>query len=306
MQQAMENILEYGHQRLREVIAALDEGPRNAEEQLDDGSRLKVHITKENGQMCFNFDGTSPVHRGNMNATPAIVESVVMYVLRVLVNEPIPLNEGLMRAVRLEFPTQPCLLNPGFELPPEEAPAVFGGNTEVSQRLTDTLLRAFQLCACSQGTMNNLLFGNPHFGFYETIGGGTGAGPGFAGSDGTHHHMTNTRITDAEIMEQRYPVRVMAFGRRSGSGGAGRFPGGEGLRRELYFEEDVSLSLLGEHRTQAPYGLKGGKPGSVGRQFIARGNEKPKPLPGHAKAELRAGDRIIIETPGGGGYGLQG
>jgi 5-oxoprolinase (ATP-hydrolysing) len=306
IQQAMENILEYGHQRLLDVISGLGDAPQEAEEQLDDGSRLKVHITKKDGQMQFNFEGTSPVHPGNMNATPAIVESVVMYVLRVLVNEPIPLNEGLMRAVQLRFPKQSSLLNPDFALPPEQAPAVFGGNTEVSQRLTDTLLRAFQLCACSQGTMNNLLFGNTHFGFYETIGGGTGAGPGFAGSDGTHHHMTNTRITDAEIMEQRYPVRVMAFGRRSGSGGEGKFRGGEGLRRELYFEEDVSLSLSGEHRRQAPYGLKGGKPGAVGVQFLVRGDEKPKPLPGHAKAEVSAGDRIIIETPGGGGYGLQG
>lgn len=301
---AMERILEYGHQRLREVISKRGAQVYQAEERLDDGHRLKVRITTgENGDISFDFDGTSPVHPGNMNATPAIVESVVMYVLRVLVDEPLPLNEGLMRAVELHFPRHPSLLNPDFELPPEQAPAVFGGNTEVSQRLTDTLLRALQLCGCSQGTMNNLLFGNETFGFYETIGGGTGAGPGFAGADGTHHHMTNTRITDAEVMEQRYPVRVMAFGRRSGSGGAGRYKGGEGLRRELCFEEKMALSLLGEHRKQVPYGMKGGQPGAAGRQVLVRVGQAPEELPGHVKISVYPGDRIIIETPGGGGFG---
>jgi len=178
-----------------------------------------------------------------------------------------------------------------------------GGNVETSQRLTDTILKAMGVVACSQGTMNNLLFGNNRFSYYETICGGCGAGPGFNGASGVHHHMTNTRITDPEIMEHRYPVRLVCFSLRQGSGGHGTFSGGEGVYREIEFLERVHLSILSQHRKEAPYGLEGGNPGSCGRQWIVRREGEKETLEGMDEAEMYPGDRIIVETPGGGGFG---
>ena len=182
-------------------------------------------------------------------------------------------------------------------------PAVVGGNTEVSQRLTDTLLKAFQLAACSQGTMNNFLFGNSHFGYYETICGGTGAGPEFDGTDAVHQHMTNTRITDPEILELRYPVRLDKFEIRKGSGGKGKQKGGDGITRQIFFKEPLELNILSQHRIEKPYGLKGGSPGKTGHQSIIRKNGAIQKLNGMDSASVNEGDRIIIQTPGGGGYG---
>src|SRR5207247_7701642 len=180
-------------------------GRYEAIEPPDDGSPLRVAITVAGDRASIDFTGSSGTHPGNLNATPAVVRSVVMYVLRLLLREPLPLNEGLMRAVSLALP--PGILNPDFDRDPARAPAIVGGNIETSQRLVDTLLKALRLAACSQGTMNNVLFGNDRFGYYETIGGGCGAGPGFHGASAVHSHMTNTRITDPEIVEHRYPVR---------------------------------------------------------------------------------------------------
>jgi 5-oxoprolinase (ATP-hydrolysing) len=195
-------------------------------ERLDDGSILKVKIKPVQQNLVIDFTGSSKVHRGNLNATEAIVHSVVLYVLRLLVNEPLPLNEGLLKNVKLKVPTG--ILNPKFDKINAKSPAVVGGNTEVSQRLTDTLLKAFRLAACSQGTMNNFLFGNKEFGYYETICGGTGAGKGFNGADAVHQHMTNTRITDPDLLEHRYRVMLERFSFRDGSGGKGKWNGGEG------------------------------------------------------------------------------
>lgn len=300
--ESMQLILNYGEVRTREMLSRSGLSEVRAEELLDDGTPLRVKAALRDGLLHLDFSGSGAVHSGNLNATPAIVSSVVMYVLRVLLSEPVPLNEGLMRAVRLHLPPG-TLLNPDFGEAAEACPAVFGGNTEVSQRLTDTLLKAFGKVACSQGTMNNLLFGNARFGFYETLGGGTGAGEGFAGADAVHHHMTNTRITDAEVLESRYPVRVTRLEIRQGSGGAGKWRGGDGMVRELEFLEPVSLTLLSEHRNQRPYGLAGGEPGSPGRQLIIRADGSTDALGGQAKAQLNAGDRFRIETPGGGGFG---
>ncbi|MCH8567911.1 MAG: hydantoinase B/oxoprolinase family protein [Balneolales bacterium] len=301
------SVLEYGREKMAEAIARLDDGKTyEAEEHLDGGALLKASIRKKGDRLMLDFSGTSPVQRGNLNATPAIVHSVVMYIIRLLVDEPIPLNDGLMELVDVHIP-EGSLLNPGFS--GDDAgtmPAVFGGNTEVSQRLTDTLIKALELCSCSQGTMNNLVFGNERFGFYETIGGGTGAGPGFDGAHGVHHHMTNTRITDAEILENRYPVRVKAFSLRPGSGGGGLFKGGNGVIRELEFLEPVSLTLLCEHRKVAPFGLKGGKPGQTGEQFVKTKDGQLSKIPGNAKIELNTGDSLILHTPGGGGWGETG
>jgi 5-oxoprolinase (ATP-hydrolysing) len=167
----------------------------------------------------------------------------------------------------------------------------------------DTLLKALGLVACSQGTMNNLIFGNPGFGYYETLGGGCGAGPGFDGAHAVHSHMTNTRITDPEIVERRYPVRVERFAVRRGSGGRGRHRGGDGLTREITFLEPVSLSLLTQHRASGPYGIRGGEPGAPGSQCVVRRNGEIVRLDAVDGCELEAGDRLIMETPGGGGCG---
>jgi 5-oxoprolinase (ATP-hydrolysing) len=288
----------------RSVVAAFERlaGARyEAEERLDDGTPLRVRIDVVDGAAHFDFGGTGGVHPGNLNATPAVVRSVVLYVVRLLVTEPLPLNEGMMRPVSLTIPEG--LLNPPFPDDPASAPAVVGGNVETSQRLVDTLLKALGLAACSQGTMNNVSFGTSGFGYYETVCGGCGAGPDFHGASAVHSHMTNTRITDAEIIEHRYPVRLDRFAVRRGSGGAGRLRGGDGVVREVVFGESMSLSILSQHRREGPYGLEGGLPGKPGRQRLVRAGGAVEELEAIDGREVGPGDRLILETPGGGGYG---
>ena len=276
--------------------------PRKSVLHLDDGTQLAVQIRKTSDRLVIDFKGTSDVHPGNTNANPAIVSSVVLYVFRVLVGQgrDLPLNEGFLENVDLRIPRS-CL-NPDFPDDPFLAPAVVGGNVEVSQRLTDLLFQAMDLAANSQGTMNNLLFGNRLFSFYETLGGGAGAGPGFNGASGMHVHMSNTAVTDPEILEHRFPVRLERFQLRPGSGGAGRFVGGDGLIREFCFLEGLTLSILAQMRTQAPVGGGGGNPGMPGKQVFIRNSESYS-LSGDAELEVEPGDRLIIETPGGGGWG---
>jgi 5-oxoprolinase (ATP-hydrolysing) len=286
---------------IRAALRGIPDGVYEAEERLDDGSPLRVRIVVEGDRASIGFAGSADVHPGNLNATPAIVRSVVLYVLRLLVREPLPLNEGLMRAVELDIP--PGLLNPPFGDPARD-PAVVGGNTEVSQRLTDTLLKALGLAACSQGTMNNVLWGSDRFGYYETVCGGSGAGPGWHGASAVHTHMTNTRITDPEVVEHRYPVRVERFAVRAGSGGAGRWRGGDGAMRELTFLQPMSLSVLTQHRAEGPYGMAGGLPGAPGRQRVVRAGGGEMELKSVDGMEVEAGDRLVLETPGGGGFGL--
>jgi 5-oxoprolinase (ATP-hydrolysing) len=287
--------------RMRRALAARPPGIYRALEALDDGTPLAVCVTLAGERATFDFTGSGAVHPGNLNATPAIVRSVVLYVLRLLLAEPLPLNEGLLDPIELIVP--PGLLDPPFGARPEDCPAVVGGNVETSQRLVDTLLKALGVAACSQGTMNNTLFGNQRFGYYETICGGAGAGPGFAGASAVHTHMTNTAITDPEILEQRYPVRLESFAVRRGSGGAGRYRGGDGSRREFVFLEAVSLSLLSQHRVERPYGGAGGAAGEAGRQWLVRADGSRLALAGNAACEVEAGDRLVVETPGGGGWG---
>jgi 5-oxoprolinase (ATP-hydrolysing) len=270
-------------------------------EHLDDGSPLAVSITVSNGAMVFDFSGSAAVHPGNLNATPAVVRSAVLYVLRVLSGGDLPLNEGLLERVRIELPAG--ILNPEFADDPFEAPAVVGGNVETSQRLVDLMFKAVGAVACSQGTMNNVLFGNERFGYYETVCGGSGAGPGFDGAGAVHTHMTNTAITDPEILELRYPVRLERFAVRRGSGGRGRWRGGEGVVRELTFLEPLSLSVLGQHRTEGPYGVEGGEPGEPAMVTLRRADGTEIRLGAVDQREVEAGDRLILETPGGGGWG---
>lgn len=291
--------------RLRAALARLPTGRYEAVERLDDGAaiavRIEIHGPGANPVATIDFEGTAGVHPGNLNAPPAVVRSAILYVLRLLIAEPLPLNEGILSAVEIRIPSG--MLNPPFPGNPAEAPAVVGGNVETSQRLVDTLLKALRLAAGSQGTMNNLLFGNERFGFYETVCGGAGAGPGFHGASAVHTHMTNTRITDPEVLEHRYPVRLERFAIRAGSGGAGRFRGGDGAVRELTFLEPMSLSLLSQHRVEAPYGMEGGEPGQRGRQRLVRVLGEVEEMASVDGREVGPGDRLILETPGGGGWG---
>ena len=286
---------------LREALAQLPDGRYQATERLDDGSPLCVSIDLAGDHATIDFAGSAGVHPANLNATPAIVQSAVLYVLRLLVREPLPLNEGLLRAVTLRIP--PGILNPPFPDDPAHCPAVVGGNVETSQRLVDTLLKAFHLAACSQGTMNNVLWGSERFGYYETVCGGAGATPHADGADAVHSHMTNTRITDPEIIEHRYPVRVERFAVRRGSGGGGCHRGGDGAVREFTFLAPLSLSLLTQHRQEGPYGLAGGKPGRPGAQHVLRATGEVIALDSIDGCEVGLGDRLLLETPGGGGWG---
>jgi 5-oxoprolinase (ATP-hydrolysing) len=291
--------------RLAAALEKLPLGELAAEERLDDGHRIavKARVFEEDDgrRLELDFAGTSATHPGNLNATPAIVHSAVLYVLRLLLAEDLPLNEGLLQRVELKLPE--CFLSPAFHPDPAKSPAVVGGNTETSQRLVDTLVKAFGLLACGQGTMNNLLFGDATFGYYETVCGGAGAGPGFAGASAVHTHMTNTRITDPEILERRFPVRLERFEIRRGSGGKGKFPGGDGAVRELRFLRRLELSILAQHRIEAPFGRQGGQPGQPGRQRLLRESGEIEELAGVAQATVHPGDRLLLETPGGGGWG---
>ncbi len=292
----MRQLQEAAGAKVAREIGRLPDGVHRFRDQLDDGTPIQVALTIRGERMIIDFAGTGPAVAGNLNAPPAVVQAAVIYVLRALVAERIPLNGGCLDPVEVRVP-------PGSLLDPPPGAAVAGGNVETSQRIVDVLLGALGRVAASQGTMNNVAFGDASFGYYETIGGGAGAGDGFHGASGVHTHMTNTRITDIEVLEARHPVRLLEFALRRGSGGAGRWRGGDGLVRRYEFLAPVTLSILSERRTTAPYGLRGGAPGAPGRNAIRRRDGRREELGGKASAELAAGDRLSIETPGGGGYG---
>lgn len=288
--------------KMRAALARFSDGVYRFTDRLDDGTAIRVAVTVRDGRAVIDFTGTDPVHSGNFNANRAIVTSAVLYGLRCLIDEDIPLNAGVLAPVDVVLPA--CFLNPIAGARAEDCPAVAAGNVETSQRIVDCLFGALAIAAASQGTMNNLLMGNDRFGYYETICGGAGAGPGFAGVDAVHTHMTNTRLTDPEVLEARYPVRLVRFQVRSGSGGRGRFRGGDGVVREIEFLEPLEVSIVSQRRTIAPYGLAGGEAGAPGRNMLIRlDTGEVEVLSSVAQASVRRGDRLIIETPGGGGYG---
>jgi 5-oxoprolinase (ATP-hydrolysing) len=296
----LRGILDRSAALMRERLTGFG-GVRRAAGSLDDGTPLVVALTLERGRLTVDFAGSGAQHPGNLNATPAIVRSVLLYALRVWLDDDVPLNEGLLESVDPRLP--PGLLNPDFSPPDDRAPAVVGGNVEVSQRLADLLLEALGICAHGPGTMNNVIFGNETFGYYETLAGGGGAGPEFDGASGRHVHMTNTALTDPEVLEHAYPVRVLCHALRRGSGGSGRRRGGDGIVREIEFREPVTVSLLTQSRTVAPRGLAGGGDGLPGRQFRITAAGEKRPLDGVTTTEFAAGERLRIETPGGGGWG---
>ena len=287
----MHAVQELAGDSVARVIRALPEGNSSFRDALDDGTPIAVTLRVAGGTLTIDFSESGPESSGNLNAPRAVTLAAVLYVLRALVGRAIPLNSGCLRDVRVHLPER-SILNPS------SGRAVAGGNVETSQRVVDVLLGALGSAAASQGTMNNVSFGQRDFGYYETIAGGAGAGPGFSGASAVHTHMTNTRITDPEVIEQRFPVRIREFSVRRGSGGAGAYPGGDGVCREYEFLEPLTVSLLTERRASAPFGLAGGHPGLPGRNF-----HNGREVPGHAVFEVSAGDRLRIETPGGGGYG---
>jgi 5-oxoprolinase (ATP-hydrolysing) len=256
-----------------------------------------VGVDAGNARAVVDFAGTSPTSPSNFNAPSAIARAAVLYVFRSLIEESIPLNDGCLRPIEIRLP-------PHSLLSPEYPAAVVAGNVETSQCLTDALLAALGVCAASQGTMNNLTFGNERYQYYETICGGAGAGPGFAGASAVHTHMTNSRLTDPEVLEWRYPIRIARFAIRRGSGGDGLHRGGDGAVREIEFLEDMHAAILSSRRRVAPFGLAGGADGLPGRNTVIRASGAREALAGTAQVELVAGDRLLIETPGGGGYGV--
>ena len=273
-----------------------------ASDQMDDGTPIALTVTIDaaSGDATFDFTGTGPQVIGNTNAPPAVTASAVVYALRCMVASDIPLNQGCLAPVTMVLPAR-CLLAPRADA------AVVGGNVLTSQRVTDVVLKAFGAAAASQGCMNNFTFGDGASGYYETIAGGGGAGPGWAGAHGVHTHMTNTRITDPEVLERRYPVVLHTFSLRTCSGGPGAWPGGDGVVREVEFLRPMTACVLTERRATRPFGLAGGGDAQPGvNLLVRRGGGDTISLGGKAVVRVRGGDRIVIRTPGGGGYGRPG
>ncbi|MEZ5498396.1 MAG: hydantoinase B/oxoprolinase family protein [Steroidobacteraceae bacterium] len=267
---------------------------------MDDGQLIAVavRIDHEAARAVIDFTGTSSAGAHNLNAPRAVTIAAVLYVLRTMMTHSIPLNDGCLRPVDIVIPS-------GSMLDPPPGAAVVGGNVETSQCIVDAIFGALGCLAASQGTMNNLTFGNARLQYYETIAGGAGAGPGFDGASGVQTHMTNSRLTDPEILEGQFPVLVRRFALRRGSGGAGRWHGGDGLTRRLEFCSELQGAILSNHRRVAPFGLEGGEPGAIGRNRLWRRDGGCEILPGAAQFAVRAGDALEIETPGGGGFGRQ-
>ena len=319
---------------LKDVSKRFEGQDLSAIDYMDDGSpiKLKISIDSEKGEAVFDFTGTGAEVYGNINAPEAVTYSAIIYCLRCLISEDIPLNQGCLKPIKVNIPKKSFLS-------PSATAAVVGGNVLTSQRVTDVVLKAFNACAASQGDCNNLTFGFggnvegqdqvKGFGYYETIAGGSGAGPTWNGTSGVHTHMTNTRITDAEVFERRYPVILREFSLREGSRGQGQHSGGDGVVRDIEFRIPVQVSILSERRVYHPYGLEGGEDAACGVNYWVRkvpklkgsdadtgdgkGQEAEKQgeqteeryinMGGKNTASMQAGERIIIMTPGGGGWG---
>ena len=295
----MGHVMDNAEESVRRLLTRLDGGAFDYA--MDDGTPLRVSVTvdRDAREAVVDFTGTGPQRPGNFNAPAAVTRAVVLYVFRCLVGTDVPLNDGCLKPIRIVVP-------PGTFLSPAPGAAVVAGNTEVSQAVCNALFGALGAIACSQGTMNNLLFGDATRQYYETVAGGTGAGPGFDGQSAVQTHMTNTRMTDPEVLELRYPVRLDGFSIRRGSGGAGRWRGGDGTVRRIRFLEPMTAVVVASRRTVAPFGLGGGADGAPGRQWVERADGTVTAMGGSDRAELAPGDVLALETPGGGGYGAAG
>jgi 5-oxoprolinase (ATP-hydrolysing) len=292
----MRHVQDNAEESVRRVIDVLKDGGFSYE--MDNGATIRVGIAIDRRARGarIDFTGTSAQLESNFNAPAAVTLAAVLYVFRTLVDDDIPLNAGCMKPLEVVIPGG-CMLNPRYPA------AVVAGNVETSQCVTDALYGALGVMGAAQGTMNNFTFGNERHQYYETLCGGAGAGEGFDGADCVHTHMTNTRLTDPEVLEWRFPVLIEEFAVRRGSGGAGRWRGGDGAVRRVRFLEPMTAAILSGHRRVPPYGMAGGKPGAVGRNWVRRPGGSVVELGGCDRVEMSAGDVFVIETPGGGGYG---
>jgi 5-oxoprolinase (ATP-hydrolysing) len=292
----MRHVQDNAEESVRRVIGVLKDG--NFAYEMDSGATIRVKITIDQAarSAVIDFTGTSAQLESNFNAPAAVTMSAVLYVFRTLVNDDIPLNAGCLKPLKVVIP-EGSMLNPRYPA------AVVAGNVETSQCVTDALYGALGVMGAAQGTMNNFTFGNDRHQYYETICGGSGAGNGFNGADCVHTHMTNTRLTDPEVLEWRFPVLLEEFAVRRGSGGAGRWRGGNGVVRRLRFLEPMTAAILSGHRRVPPYGMAGGKPGAVGHNRVKHSSGALVELGPCDRVEMKTGDSFVIETPGGGGYG---
>ncbi|MBW4636559.1 MAG: hydantoinase B/oxoprolinase family protein [Iphinoe sp. HA4291-MV1] len=296
VQAYMEFVQDNAEESVRRVIDVLKDG--SFRYSLDDGSVIQVAMTINHEQRSakIDFTGTSPQQPNNFNTPAAVCKAAVLYVFRTLVDDDIPLNAGCLKPLEIIIP-EGCMLNPHYPA------AVVAGNVETSQAITDALYGALGVLAASQGTMNNFTFGNESYQYYETICGGSGAGENFDGTDAVHTHMTNSRLTDPEVLEWRFPVLLESFAIRPNSDGKGHHRGGNGVIRRLRFLEQMTAGILSNHRVVAPFGLHGGEAGTVGRNYVERSDGTVEELSSKAVVEMNIGDVFVIETPGGGGYG---
>jgi 5-oxoprolinase (ATP-hydrolysing) len=292
----MQHVQDNAEESVRRVITALKDGQFTLA--LDNGAQIAVKVTVDAAARAatIDFTGTSAQLPNNFNAPKAVTMAAVLYVFRTLVDDDIPLNAGCLKPLHVIVP-EGCMLNP-------QAPAaVVAGNVETSTCVTNALYGALGVMAASQCTMNNFTFGNARYQYYETISGGSGAGPGFNGTSVVQTHMTNSRLTDPEVLEFRFPVRLDSYEIRSGSGGAGQWKGGDGGVRRVRFLEPMTAGILSNGRVVPAFGMAGGQPGALGVNRIERADGRRETLGHIGSAEMGAGDVFVIETPGGGGYG---
>ena len=292
----MRHVQDNAEESVRRVIGVLKNG--SYDYPLDNGARIRVsiEILKETREAKIDFTGTSGELPSNFNAPSAVCMAAVLYVFRTLVEDDIPLNAGCLKPLHVTIPE-------GSMLGPRYPAAVVAGNVETSQCITDCLYGALGVLAASQGTMNNFTFGNDRYQYYETVAGGSGAGPDFDGADVVQTHMTNSRLTDPEVLEWRFPVRLESFEIRAGSGGRGRRRGGHGAVRRVRFLEPMTAAILSGHRLVRPHGMAGGEPGAAGKNYVLRADGSRVELGPYDQIEMSAGDLFVIETPGGGGFG---
>jgi 5-oxoprolinase (ATP-hydrolysing) len=292
----MGHVQDNAEESVRRVIDRLDSGSFTYP--MDNGQQVQVAISidRSDRSAVVDFSGTSPQSANNFNAPAAVCRAAVLYVFRTLVAEDIPMNEGCLKPVNIILPEN-CMLNAQYPA------AVIAGNVETSQIVTDTLYGALGVMAAAQGTMNNFFYGNATYQYYETLCGGSGAGPDFDGTDAVHTHMTNSRLTDPEVLEWRYPVLLESFEIRHDSGGFGAHCGGNGVRRRLRFLEHMEAVILANHRIIPPYGMAGGGAGEVGRNWVERSDGSIDEFGATGLREMAPGDVFVIETPGGGGFG---
>ncbi len=298
VQAYMKFVQENAEECVRKAIDVLTDGEFSYT--MDQGAVIKVKVTinSKNRSATIDFTGTSEQLNSNFNAPKAVTQAAVLYVFRTLVNDNIPLNAGCLKPLHLIIP-EGSMLNPQYPA------AVVAGNVETSQVIVDALYVALGVLAASQGTMNNFTFGNETYQYYETICGGSGAGINFNGTDAVQTHMTNSRLTDPEVLEFRYPVLVEDFKIRENSGGKGQYSGGNGVIRNIKFLEPMTANILSSHRVISPFGLAGGEAGKVGKNLVKRNDGSEEILDSTATVEMESGDHFIIETPGGGGFGIR-